>query len=86
MFGFTKCGKCEGASFKLQEIIVQDAAYKMFAIQCVGCQTPIGITPYYDSGTLLKQQEKTIAALSSKVFQMEDTVNRIAHTLRGMQR
>jgi hypothetical protein len=85
-FGSTKCGKCDGSTFKLQVIEVQDAAFKMYAIQCTGCQTPIGVAPYYDSGALLKKQESTIATLATKLLQMENTVNQIARALNGMRR
>jgi excinuclease UvrABC ATPase subunit len=86
MFGTTKCGKCESATFKVQEISPKDAAYKMYAVQCVSCQTPIGITDYYNSGVLLKQQEKTIADLSQKIVHIEQAVNQIVYALQSRGR
>jgi hypothetical protein len=86
MFGFTKCGKCEGAAFKIQEISPQGSAYKFYAIQCTGCQTPIGVTDFYNLGQLLKNQEKAIAALEQKIDHVHSTVSQIAHALNSMRR
>jgi predicted nucleic-acid-binding Zn-ribbon protein len=83
MFGFgTKCPKCGGGSFKLQEVDVQGAAYKMYAVQCTGCTSPIGVTEYYDSGSLLKKQEKVIAGMQQQLSNIEAYVQRIAATMR----
>ena len=86
MFGSTKCGKCEGASFKIQELTAQGAAYKFYSVQCASCQTPIGITDYYNLGSLLKGQEKQIAELQAKVDAMGHTINQIAHALNHLAR
>ncbi len=86
MFGSTKCGKCENSSFKLQQIEARDAAYKMFTIQCTSCQTPIGITDYYNVGSLVKQQEASIKELQSKLKNVEYIVTQIAHVLNNMRR
>jgi predicted nucleic-acid-binding Zn-ribbon protein len=86
MFGSTKCGKCESASFKIQEISPSGANYKMFAIQCGSCQTPIGVTDYYSTGALLKQQEKTLDDLKSMISGMAQQLNQIAHFLNQTRR
>jgi len=86
MFGSTKCGKCEGSSFKLQEIEMQGAAYKMMAAQCTSCQTPFALTDYYNVGQLLKNQEKAIADLGKKIAHVEGSVDQIAHALQGLRR
>ena len=85
MFGLTKCGKCEGTSFKLQEMSPVGSAYKFFAVQCSSCQTPIGVTDYYNIGQLLKNQEKTIASLEQKLSHIEDSLNQIAHVLNHIR-
>jgi predicted nucleic-acid-binding Zn-ribbon protein len=87
MFGFTtKCGKCENSAFKVQELNAQGANYKLFAVQCVSCSTPIGVMEYYDNGALLKKQEKAIAALEQKIDYIQSSVGQIAHALQGMRR
>jgi len=86
MFGTTKCGKCEGGSFKIQEISPNGAAYKFYAIQCMGCQTPIGVTDFYNVGQMVKNQEKAIADLGSKLNQMSHTVDQIAYAMNQLAR
>jgi hypothetical protein len=86
MFGSTKCGKCEGASFKLQEIEMQGAAYKMMSAQCTSCQTPFALTDFYNVGQLLKNQEKAILGLEEKIGYIQSAISQIAHALQGMRR
>jgi hypothetical protein len=86
MFGSTKCGKCEGAAFKIQEISPNGAAYKFYSIQCTSCQTPIGVTDFFNVGQLLKNQEKAMADLERKLDSLGSTVNQIAYVLNSMQR
>jgi predicted nucleic-acid-binding Zn-ribbon protein len=86
MFGATSCGKCDGSSFKLHEVTVTGAAYRMYAVQCTSCGTPIGVTEFFDNGSLLKKQEKAIADLQSKVSGMSHTIDQIAHVLNQMAR
>jgi hypothetical protein len=78
----TKCFKCEGAAFRVQEISPGGAAFKMFTVQCAKCQTPIGVTDYYNAGSLLKKQEKAIADLTKKIDYLQATVGRIAQAMR----
>lgn len=80
MFG-PNCIKCGGSSFKLQELNVQNAAYKMYSIQCTSCNASIGVTDYYDSGHLLKQQEKKLVALEQQLSTVERYVRQIAQAL-----
>lgn len=86
MFGTTKCGKCEGGSFKIQEISPNGSAYKFYAVQCMGCQTPIGITDFYNIGQLLKNQEKSMADLESQLSRMTQTIDQMAQALNQMAR
>jgi hypothetical protein len=86
MFGSTKCGKCEGAAFKIQELSPNGAAYKFYSIQCTSCQTPIGITDFYNVGQLLKTQEKTIADLGQKIDHIQSAVGQIVRALQSMGR
>jgi hypothetical protein len=86
MFGSTKCGKCERASFKIQEINPGGSAYKFYSIQCSHCQTPIGVTDFYNVGQLLKNQEKAIADLGQKVDYIQSSVGQIVRALQSMGR
>jgi len=82
MFGFTKCGKCEAAAFKIQEISPQGAAYKFYAIQCTGCQTPIGVTDYFNIGAIAKKQEKKLEEMEQKLSQIQHDVHQIAQAMQ----
>lgn len=82
MFGTTKCGKCEGASFRVQEISPTGAQFKLFTVQCSSCQTPIGVMDFYNIGQLLKDQEKVIADLGKKLANIESSINQISRSMR----
>jgi predicted nucleic-acid-binding Zn-ribbon protein len=86
MFGSTNCPKCENSAFKLQEMNVQGANYKLFAVQCVSCMTPVGIMEYYDTGSLLKGQEKQIASLHQKIDQMNYNLSSLANAVQSLRR
>lgn len=83
VFGSTKCAKCDGTSFKLQQTELQGAAYKMMVAQCTSCSAPFGITDFYNVGQLLKNQEKAIGGLETKLNQIEHTLSQIVHVLNS---
>jgi hypothetical protein len=86
MFGSTKCGKCESAAFKVQEISPAGARYKMFTVQRSSCQTPIGVTDYYNLGSLLKDQEKKLEEMDSRLSRIQNDMHQIAQALNTMRR
>ena len=79
MFGVTKCPKCENASFKLVIFEPVGANYKMNFIQCAHCNTPVGVAEYYDSGVLLKKQEKTLEKHSTALDDIETRLRHVEH-------
>lgn len=81
-----KCVKCENTVFGIQEISPSGAQYKMYVVQCIVCQTPIGVTDYWNVGTLLKNQEKKMAELESQLSLIQSSVSQIARELKGMAR
>jgi predicted nucleic-acid-binding Zn-ribbon protein len=86
MFSSTKCSKCENRAFKLEEINVQGSNYKLFAVQCATCGTAFGVTEYYDSGALLKEQEKAIAGLEKKIDHLQYGMGQIVQALQSIRR
>lgn len=74
MFSFTKCPKCENSQFKLVTFDPVGSRYKLNFIQCTACNTPVGVTDYYDSGSLIKEQEEKIDAIASAVNDMKGRV------------
>ena len=81
-----KCVKCETSVFGIQEISPSGGQYKMYAIQCISCQTPIGVTDYWNVGTLLKNQEKKMAELESQLSSIQSSVTQIARALKATGR
>lgn len=77
MFSFAKCGHCDGTNTKIAEIEPTGAHFKQVAICCSSCNAILGTTGYYDTGSLIKAQEKEIASLKQQVAQID-------HNLRGL--
>ena len=67
----TKCSKCEGTTFRVQEMQPMGAAYKLMAVQCIKCSTPFGVTEFFNSGHLLKEQEKVLNEQAKRIKEME---------------
>jgi predicted nucleic-acid-binding Zn-ribbon protein len=86
MFGSTRCGKCENSSFKVQEISPAGARYKMFTVQCSSCQTAIGVTDFFNLGSLLQDQEKKLKEMDGRLAGIEHSVHQIVQALNGMRR
>ncbi|MEM5500763.1 hypothetical protein WNY59_04080 [Ahrensia kielensis] len=82
MFSTAKCGHCGKTGTKVQEISPVGAAYKQMAVCCQSCSAILGVTGYYDSGTLLKQAERERAELSQKVQRLEQQLISISHRLQ----
>jgi hypothetical protein len=83
-----KCVRCDGQAFRVQEISPSGAAHKMYAIQCsnLSCQTAIGVTDFWNLGSLLKVQEKKIVEMEKKLSSVQSSVSQIAHALNSMAR
>jgi len=86
MMMFSTCPKCEGHSFRTQEVEALGAAYKLIFIQCASCNAPVGVTDFYNTGSLLKKQEKQLAALDSRLSQIEASLQAIAYALQQVAR
>lgn len=76
------CPKCDGHLFELEEVEPADSRYKMFFVQCMSCGTPVGITEYYDTGSLVKEQESKLEAIDKRLRAIEHAVDLIVHALR----
>jgi hypothetical protein len=82
MFGFaaTKCGKCERAAFKVQELSLKgELDCTIFSVQCAYCKTPIGIIDCNDA--LLEQQQARISRIERRLSSIEDKLSDIAAAL-----
>ena len=82
MFAIAKCGHCGHTGTKLAQIEPATAAYKQTAICCSSCNAILGITGYYDTGTLLKKAEKEREAIKQQISRLEHTIQQIAHMMQ----
>ena len=80
------CPHCQSHYFELEEISPRKGNYKMYLVQCSGCGAPAGVTDYYNSGVLLKNQEKALKAMDSRIKSIENLVAQIATVLNRMNR
>ena len=82
MFSTAKCGHCGKIGTKISEIEPNGARYKQSAICCMHCNAILGITGYYDAGTLLKAAEKEREAMSKKIDRLQFQVDQLLAVLR----
>jgi hypothetical protein len=82
MLSIAKCGHCGKSGTKVAEIEPSGASYKQIAICCSWCSAVLGVTGYYDTGTLLKKAEKEQLELSKRISQMERQIHAILNALR----
>jgi predicted transcriptional regulator len=84
----TKCVRCEGQAFRVQEISPSGAAHRMYAIQCASfaCQAAIGVTDFWNLGSLLKSQEKKIEEMENKLSSIQSSVSQIVQALSSRGR
>ena len=85
-FPSAKCPHCKGSNFELQRVEPAGSRVAMQFILCTSCKAPVGVAEYYDSGTLLKKQEKEIEALKRKIDQIDYNVQAIISGLNQMMR
>lgn len=82
---WSTCPKCEGHSFRIQEVSPSGSAFKLNFVQCSGCGAPVGIVDFYNTGQLLKQQEKAIHDLTTRLSHIEHAINQIAYVLNNQR-
>jgi hypothetical protein len=51
----SKCPKCEKTFFEVVEDTPLNSNWKMFYVRCNSCKTVIGITEYFNLGSLIKK-------------------------------
>ena len=78
---FSKCPHCENRYFELAEQSPSGSNYKIQFVQCSKCGAPVGVMEYYDSGALLKKNEKRLEALEHKLANVEHGVSHIDHVV-----
>lgn len=56
----SKCIKCDSHRFEIKEYEPVGSAYKLMFVQCSSCGGVVGVTDYYNIGTLLHQLAKKL--------------------------
>lgn len=79
MFGSSKCPKCENSTFKLQEVSPTGSGYKFQFIQCTKCDSPVGVTEYFNISSMLVGHEKMLKKQSTEI---SDVYTRLQHVER----
>ena len=79
----SSCVKCGGGSFEMKVIEPRNAEYKQMTVQWTSCGGVAGVLGYYDSGVLLKEQQKEVAALKKGLQRIESQIEQIAYRLRS---
>jgi hypothetical protein len=80
----SKCPKCENGSFQLVTFDPVGAKYKLNFVQCTKCNIPVGVIDYYDSGVLLKEQEKMLKKQESDLSDVKSRVRNVENLLVQM--
>jgi hypothetical protein len=57
----SKCPRCEKSQFELvRQDHIRGANQPMYFVQCVSCNTVVGVTDFYDTATLLEKIAKKV--------------------------
>ncbi len=49
----SKCPKCQKTGFELNTETIANSIYKINIIRCSSCKTAIGVTDYFNAGSLI---------------------------------
>ena len=83
----SKCGKCNGMSFKIVEQSPLGSAFKLMFVQCSSCNVPIGAMEYFNSGAKVEEQtkelKKDLSVISKQISSLEQSLRVIANSLQG---
>ena len=71
-----------GAPFRIKINEPYDARFKAMFVQCRSCGTPVGVQDYYNIGGLLKEQEKKLKQLESRLSEMQSALDGIVRALQ----
>jgi len=73
----TTCPKCSGKTFKVQELEPQDSSFKLIVVQCRTCNSPIGVTDYYNAATLIHDQTTKLTGVDKKVDDIQRALRKL---------
>jgi excinuclease UvrABC ATPase subunit len=79
----SSCPHCKGHTFEVQENSPQKSTFKQMFIQCTACGTVVGVTEYFNVGSLVTDQQKAIDGLAKRLGSIEHAINQIIHVLNS---
>lgn len=77
-----KCMKCDHTGFRLVEFSPVGGNYKLNGVCCTMCGVMHGTVGYYDEGTLLQNQKKSLAALETTLAAVQSELRRLTAAMR----
>jgi hypothetical protein len=54
------CPKCDNARFQVSEIEPMNSNFKLMATHCTSCGAVVGVSDYYNIGTLIHKLAKAL--------------------------
>lgn len=78
------CPKCNGRSWEIKLVEPTGSRYKQYFTQCSSCGAPVGVLGYYDTGSLLKDQEEEITKLQKQMTQAMRALETINDNIRKL--
>ena len=73
----TTCPHCEGTRFEIKDIDLENATYKAYSVQCIGCGVPFNTMPFHDTNTKVDDLEKKINEMDKKLTDCLNMVSKI---------
>ena len=80
----SKCPKCDGHSFAIQENSPANSRYKIYMVQCASCGCVVGTKDYYDAGVMLVEQKEVLKGLGDAVSHCLSRINALEYELRRL--
>lgn len=77
------CPKCNSSTFKVELVDPRGSNFKLNLVTCASCGSAVGVLDYWNIGALLKEQEKTLNQVLTRIASLEPSIQQIAHHLRN---
>ena len=82
----SKCGSCNGMSFKIVEQSPDGSAFKLLFVQCSVCNVPVGVMEFFNTGAKIEEQtkllKKDLSVISEQVTSLDHAVRQLVSNLR----
>jgi predicted nucleic-acid-binding Zn-ribbon protein len=82
----SRCVSCKGTSFEISEANVSGTRFKLNFVQCALCGAVVGVTEFYNSGSIVKGIEAKVELLESYLLTVNKNISVIASVLDDLLR